>query len=648
METGQVTQTTVFVSYSRADRKRALPIIRLLEEAGHAVWWDGMLEGGERFAKTTARALDTARAVVVLWSNTSIQSDWVHDEATSGRDRRILVPLSLDGSLPPLGFRQFQVIDLQNSRMKRGDPAVDAMLRAVAALHEGAPAAAPPQALGKAQPRGLDRRLLLGGGSAVLAAGAGALWWRSQQDSKPVAAAPAAASVAVLPFANLAGGDDQAYFAEGLAAEIRAELARNPRLQVAAQASSNRYRTRAEDARTMAGALGVSFLLDGSVRRAGQMVRVSAELIDGRSGFSKWTEQFERPLADVFAVQDEIASAVATALNARIAGQAQPSTARAVGGTSNVRAYDAFLRGRDLLLLGADEASDRAALASFDKAIAIDAGYGAAHAARSRALIVVGSLYASSAERVRVYADAVDTASRAVGLAPELADAHSALGFALFNGALDARAARGPFDRSAQLGQGDADVLSRFALFCARTGRFDEARTAITRATRLDPLNARSFRQAGEVEFAARNYAAAIPPIEKALSLNPRMGVARSTIGYCRLLQKDFGAAEAAFRADPSALFGLTGLAITLYLKGDRAGARAAYDKLVAEHGEQAIYQRAQVLAQWGQSNAAMAMLQRARTERDAGLVYTRNDPMMDPLRTLPGFSDLLTSLGFS
>ena len=584
--------------------------------------------------------------MVVLWSETSIQSDWVHDEATSGRDRRILVPLSLDGSLPPLGFRQFQVIDLSQSRMKRGDAGVEAMLRAVAALHEGAPVAAPKASM--AAPASPDRRLLLGGaGALVAAAGAGALWWRGRGEAPP-AAVPPAASVAVLPFANLAGAGDQAYFAEGLAAEIRAELARNPRLQVAAQASSNRYRTRADDARTMAQALGVGFLLDGSVRRAGNMVRVAAELIDGRSGFNKWTEQFERPLADVFAVQDEIAAAVATALNARIAGPATPSSARAVGGTSNVAAYDAFLRGRDLLLLGTDEAGDRGALASFDKAIALDAGYGAAHAARARALVVVGSLYAGRDERVRLYGASVDAARRAVTLAPDLADAHSALGFVLFNSALDARGARGPFDRSAQLGQGDADVLSRFALFCARTGRFDEARAAIARATTLDPLNARSFRQAGEIEYAARNYAAAIPPIEKALTLNPRMGVARSTIGYCRLLQKDLAGAEAAFRADPSALFGLTGLAITLHRKGDRAGAEATYARLVAEHGEQAAYQRAQVLAQWGRPEEAMAMLQQARAERDAGLIYTRNDPMMDPLRTLPAFRELQNVLGFS
>ncbi|MEY4237479.1 MAG: hypothetical protein RL339_80, partial [Pseudomonadota bacterium] len=139
--------TTVFISYSRADQKRALPVIELLERAGYAVWWDGLLEGGERFSRTTAAALKTARAVVVLWSQTSTDSHWVHDEATSGRDRGVLVPLSLDGTEPPLGFRQFQFIDISKGRLRSE---AERILRAVAALHDGAPAALPPK------PRGLD------------------------------------------------------------------------------------------------------------------------------------------------------------------------------------------------------------------------------------------------------------------------------------------------------------------------------------------------------------------------------------------------------------------------------------------------------------------------------------------------------------
>ena len=113
--------STIFFSYARDDQARALPIIRLIEQAGFSVWWDGLLEGGERFSRTTEDALDRAKAVVVLWSKTSAQSHWVHDEATRGRDRRVLVPLSIDGSSPPLGFGQFQVIDLcANGPSNRG------------------------------------------------------------------------------------------------------------------------------------------------------------------------------------------------------------------------------------------------------------------------------------------------------------------------------------------------------------------------------------------------------------------------------------------------------------------------------------------------------------------------------------------------
>lgn len=644
--------TTVFVSYSRDDRKRVLPVIQLLEAAGYAVWWDGLLAGGERYANTTAHALDTACAVVVLWSKASVASHWVHDEATVGRDRRCLVPLSLDGVEPPLGFRQFQVIDISRARIRRGDDAFEALLRTVAALHavpKASGVAPAPTAAPVAVPAQPNRRLILIGGAAVAVAvaGGGAWLWR-QRGGMPDAAPAGTASVAVLPFANLSNDPQQAYFSEGLAAEVRAELARNPRLLVAAQASSNRFRTRSEDARTMAGQLGVAYLLDGSVRRAGDMLRIAAELIDGSSGFSQWTEQFERPIADVFAVQDEIAAAVATALNARLGGAAVGSAARPIGGTSDVAAYDAFLRGRELFALGRDEASDRGALAQFDAALQRDPGYGAAHAARSRALAVIGNQYAQAAERSGLYADAVAAATRAVSLSPELADAHSALGFALFNGRLDAKAARGPYDRSAELGVGDADVLSRFALFCARVGRFADARRAIARATTLDPLNARAYRLTGEVEYAARNFDGAIAPIKKALNLSPRMAVAHAALGFARLGLQDLAAAEAEFVAEPSTLFGLAGLAIVRHRLGKQAQAQAAFDQLVADHGDAGLYQQAQVLAQWNDEPRALAALQRARATGDAGLVYLRNDPMVDGLRQKPEFSELLFSLGMA
>ncbi len=281
----------------------------------------------------------------------------------------------------------------------------------------------------------------------------------------------------------------------------------------------------------------MSYLLDGNVRRAGEMVRISAELIDGRTGFSQWSQSFDRPLADVFAVQDEIAGAVTAALSAQLIKRQTGGTSDAErsGGTSNVAAYDAYLRGRDLYQKGIDESSDRAALARFEEAIAADPRYALAHAARARALTVIGNQYSQGSARIAAYDEALAAARRAVALAPQSAETHLALGIVLFNGSLDSRGARAPFEQAHALGGGDAEVLSRYALFNARTGRFDVARTNIARAAALDPLNAGTLRLVGEVEFSAGRYAEAIKAIENAARLNPKLAVAHSTIGASRL-----------------------------------------------------------------------------------------------------------------
>ncbi|MBC7520787.1 MAG: winged helix-turn-helix domain-containing protein, partial [Sandarakinorhabdus sp.] len=203
-------------------------------------------------------------------------------------------------------------------------------------------------------PPALDRRLVIGGGAPLAIAGS-AIAWRGGLFGT---AAKVANSVAVIPFANLGGAPDEDYFSDGLSAEIRAELARNPRLEVTAQASSNKFRASKDDAKAISQALGVAFLLDGNVRRSGDTVRVSAELVDGRSGFSQWSQTFDRPLSDVFAVQREIPAAIAVALNAEV-GQDDAGQARgpgALGGTENIIAFDAFLQGKALFEQGIDEA----------------------------------------------------------------------------------------------------------------------------------------------------------------------------------------------------------------------------------------------------------------------------------------------------
>jgi TolB-like protein/tetratricopeptide (TPR) repeat protein len=457
-------------------------------------------------------------------------------------------------------------------------------------------------------------------------------------------------SVAVLPFKNLSGDAQQAYFSDGLSEEVRATLARNALLKVAAPTSSAVFREHSEDAVSIGRQLDVAYLLEGSVRRANGIVRISAELVDTKSGFSSWSQSFDRPIADIFAVQSEIANIVATELAVRMVTEAPPAEANGkltTGGTTNVAAYDLFLRGQAFLGLSADEATYRAALSAFDQAIALDVNYAAAHAARSRSMANIASRTNDLQQIRELFEASVAAAQRAVGLAPDFADAHSALGVALAFGKLDVKAARLPFERSRMLGVGDADVLGRFALFSARCARDGSAKEAIERALLLDPLNPRTFRTAATVEYAARRYATSINFNKKALSLNAKLGTSHSAIGDALVGLGRFKDARAAYARDQTSAFAMAGIAIVERLMGNLSASRTAFEKLIAEEGDSALYQQAQVLAKWGETARALATLQKARKSGDSGLLLLRTDPMLDSLRRNQEFSRLLLLIGF-
>jgi TolB-like protein/Tfp pilus assembly protein PilF len=649
---------TAFLSYARTDKDTVEKLAAAMRAAGVDVWWDTLIEGGAEFAKSIEAAIDAADVVVVAWSARSVSSDWVLDEAARGRELHKLVPVSLDGTEPPMGFRRYHTVDLRGWIAGRDADAIERVVRGIQTVAAGGitpePAARKPLAVDPA-PRIADparRRLILGAGGIALAAafGGGALvLLRNRQEAGP----SRGNSVAVLPFENLGGDAARDYFSDGLAEEVRATLARNTRLQVMAQASSAKFRDTDETATAIAEQLGVAYLLSGSVRRAGDTVRVAADLIDGESGFSRWSHTFERRIDDIFRVQTEIATTVADALVTRVESdertpeQVEADERAVAGSTRNVAAFDAYLRGRALYELSADEASERAALAQFDAAIAADPEYAAAHAARARSLTAIANQYGAVDSRGALYDAAIVAVERAIELAPGLADAHSTLGFTLFQGRLDAQSAREPFERSVQLGAGEATVLARYAQYSARTGNDAAAVPAIGRALVLDPLNALIYRAQGSIEYAARRYQDSIPPLRQALSMNPRMSRARAAIGDALLMLDRPQDARAEFVAEPVDDFRLAGLAIVERRLGNAAPAQEAFDRLV-ELGDRVLYQQAQVLAQWGQTAQALEVLERARSIGDSGLIYSRNDPLLDPLRADLRFAALLRSMGFS
>ena len=632
--------TTVFVSYSREDRARAMPIIQMIEEAGFSTWWDGLLAGGERYSHATEEALNGAKAVVVLWSKASVQSHWVHDEATRGRDRGALVPLSLDGSEPPLGFGQFQVINLANAKVRKDDSEVQRFLRAVAALHEK-DIAFPTLKPVHASP--FNRRTVLGGGAALVAASGGLFLWNAGIFEDGLLRN----SLAVLPFVNLSGDPEQRYFSDGLASEIRTSLSRNALLEIVGQTSSNQFRDHDGDARSIAKELRVSFLLDGNVQKIGDRVKIAIELTDGQTGIKKWGEMFERRLTDIFAVQSEIANSIVGALSAAMDSTSVDAKEKQVGGTQSLAAFDAYLRGRDLFEAHVDESSERAALAKLEQAIAIDPGYAAARALRSRTLAVIANQYATADNRKQLYAKAVSEAQHAAKIAPTFAPAFAALGYALFYGRLDAKAARPPYERAFALAQSDVDVLSRYAVYCARTGRFADADAAINRAAALDPLNPSMFKSAGNIKYAARSYAAAIDYGRKALVLNPKRSTIHGDIGNALYMLGDLAKAETEFGLETNTLLATPGNAMIARRKGNTAKAQKLFEDLVSEHGDNALYQQAQILAQWGDVETAFSALDKAYASADSGLVYLLNDPLLDPLRSDPRYKKLLMDLNF-
>jgi TolB-like protein/Tfp pilus assembly protein PilF len=643
----------VFLSYSRTDLDRARPVIALLEGAGFDVWWDGRLEGGENYLVTTENALETADCVVVLWSQTSVASHWARDEAQRGRERGCLVPLSLDGTMAPLGFRQFQLLDISGWNGAPGDPLAGRIVAAVrqragqgSAVNEApVPFTVPPPPVAAAA-RGfaLSRRTLMIGGAGVLGSAALIGVWQSgllgPRGSDAI-------SMVVLPFANLTGDVSKAWFSNGLSNELRSVLLRNPRLRVAAPTSSGALV--GEDEFAIGRKLGVEHILRGSVQRDETRMRVSAELVQIEGGTVLWAEKYDRSLDDVFALQTEIAETVALSLVAKTVGEGEARSSldaqHAVGGTQNVGAYEAFLRGQALFELSAGTESDRAALAQFDAAIAEDPDYAAAHAMRSTMLAAIANTASDAGEARSLYDQAITAAERAIALEDRLAQGHLSLGFAFNNGQLRRAKAMVHYRAAEKLAPGDADTLRQVATFYSYGAEHDVAVQMIQRVIELDPLNARAFRSAGFIALFARDYADAIAQMQRALELNPSLASAQFVIAVARLMQGDAAGALTAAKAERVPQFALTTTAIAAHKLGDAAQADAAYAKLVADFGDAALYQQAQVLAQRGGTAEALARLEEAYAKRDSGMLLAPNDVLLDPLRREPKLGELLSRL---
>lgn len=646
----------IFISYARADQSKIAQLVSALEENGHSLWWDQQIEGGRHFAKDIEKEIRTAKAVIVAWSASSLESHWVLDEASYARDEHKLVPISLEGTLPPFGFRQIQSIDFSN--WPEDEKAFRDLSRALAQeVDQDKEGKSPSTRHAQSSPDGalsngaangltamsaLSRRKLIIGGIALSGGFAAVGGW---QMGLFQSAGSAAISMAVLRFANLTGDESQSWFSDGLSNELRQVLSRNPLLRVSAPTSSTADVD--EDDFSLGRSLGVRSILRGSVQRMQDKVRIFAELLEIEDGFVKWSESYDRSIEDVFAVQSQIAEMVAFALVTQIASEEEARRTieqqKAVGGTSDIKAYEAYLQGMAFLTLSSGVETDRGALERFETAIALDPKYATAHAARATAFSAIANASSDSAEANRQFSSAISAARTAIEIEPNLADGHQALAFALSYGKLDFSGAYRHYKKALELAPGDPAVLGNTAIFHAYGGQRIIAQEMINRVLELDPLNARSFRTAGFIALLGRDYEATIRRMDQALSLNPKIASANYGIGVARLMKGDFPGAKLAFDAEPVSIFKLTGLAITADKLGDQKGARNAFEEMIDEYGDACLYQQAQVHAQWGDKASALPALARAFETGDPGVLFAPNDPLLDPIRAEPSFDQLIS-----
>jgi TolB-like protein len=360
----------VFISYARTDRARIETLAAALETAGYSLWWDRHIEGGAEFSKDIERELGAAKAVVVAWSKSAETSRWVKDEATIAANSGKLVALTLDGTAAPIGFRQFQVISYAT-----GDAADFAELRrSVEAKLAGAPAPSPAPAAPPRRFAPMPAPLFYAALAAIAALVVGAALIIARPFRPPPSAAPQGAAttvtphadeaaaqgaeaaakdarvgLGVLPFTNLSSDPEQEHFADGLTEEVLNWLGNVEGLRVPGRTSSFQFKGKAEDLRAIAATLGVDYLLEGSVRRSGDALRITAQLIEAKAGSHLWSKTYDRKLADIFAIQDEIARIVVTELLGKIpeTGAANPAAV----GDVDPKAHELYLEGRALLTL---------------------------------------------------------------------------------------------------------------------------------------------------------------------------------------------------------------------------------------------------------------------------------------------------------
>jgi adenylate cyclase len=432
----------VFISYARPSEEEAHRIAELLRGEGFSVWRDDELPAHRAYSDVIEERLKSAKAVVVLWSGESAKSHWVRAEADTARETGTLVQATLDGILPPMPFNQIQCADLKGWNGDTASSGWQKLQGSVAALVKG-----PGDEADSAEPT----------------------------NSRPQAVR---ASVCVLPFVNMSGEPEQEYFSDGISEDITTDLSKVSALEVVARNTAFAFKGQNPDVQQVAKQLSVSHVLEGSVRKAGDRVRINAQLIDGATGKHVWADRYDRDLTDIFEIQDEISKAIVEALKVKLL----PAEKKAIEkrGTSNVEAYDLYLMARQQWISGTfgTVRREESIVRLCREATSLDPDYAQAWALMGLAQLELRFVHGREE-------DALSSAERALEIDPGLAEAHCTK-----------------------------------ARYLEEDGRTDEAEKQIRTAQKLDPESWEVNREAGRMLFRHGHVRDAIPFFAKAAALN--------------------------------------------------------------------------------------------------------------------------------